>query len=417
MKSVRDYKIGQRLNVFLSLTLILIFIAFGAYTIVKQKNKIISDTKIRMTEQVSGLEQIISLQTEQSTEEIIKTRKVAERILKMYSQQLNTGLNQSFLDYISSQNLYVDEVSELTGGASVSVFKNTANGFERISTSVLTKGKRSIGTVISSSSEVAKSLINNQIFTGRAIVVDTWFITSYFPLIENNKIIGAIGVGAKEKDMEGLRKIFLERNYFETGYPFLVDSEGMLIIHPKSEGVSIADADFFKTMLNFNEDLGEIEYEWEGKNKKLFFKYAKSIDSYVAVSIYTEELMGIIKTVRNSILIAIIIALGVFVLVIQFIVKSITTGLHKGVKFAENVAKGDLSQKVDINQDDEVGQLAKALNAMVANLGDIVSNIIQGSESIASASLQVSSTSVQLSQGASEQASSRSIIYNGRNFG
>ncbi len=405
MRKIGDYKIGQKLNVFLSLTLILIFIAFGAYITGKQKNKIISDTEIRMTEQVSGLEQIISLQTEQSANEILNTRKIAERILKVYSQQLNSNQSQSFLDYLSTQNLYVDEVSELTGGASVSVFKNTNNGFERISASEVTEGKRNIGTVMSNDSEVSQTLMKNQIFTGRAIVVDTWFITSYFPIKKNDEIIGAIGVGVKEKDVAGLRKIFKEKKYFDTGYPFLIDSDGTFIIHPKNEGQNSANEDFFKKMIALNTDFGKVEYEWEGKDKMLFFKYVKSIDSYVAVSIYIDELMGIIKAVRNSILIAILIALIVFVLVIQVIVKSITMGLNKGVHFAESVAQGDLSQTIDLNQDDEVGQLAKALNSMVSNLSEIVSSIIQGSQSIATASQQVSSTSVELSQGASEQAS------------
>lgn len=406
MKKIRDYKISQRINGFLSLTLIVIFIAFGEYTITKQKTKILSDTEIRMTEQVSDLERIIRLETERSKNDIENIRAIAEIILKEFQEESPTNSELSFLDHLCSKNSYIDRVAQFSGGAAVTIFSKTSEGFERVSTTVSNDGERSKGSVISNTSEVAKTLLNNQIYRGRAIVVDAWYITSYFPIIENNEVVGSIGVGVKEKDMAGLREIFLDKNYFNTGYPFLIDSEGTIIIHPRSEGENYAEEEFFKSMIDLNKNSGKVEYEWEGKDKILFFNYAESIDSYVAVSIYREELMDIIKEVRNAIIVAIILALIVFFIVIQFIVKSITSGLYKGVKFAESVAKGDLSQTIRIEQGDEIGQLASAMNTMVAKLNEIVLGIIQGSQNIVSASTQVSSTSVQLSQGANEQASS-----------
>jgi len=65
-----------------------------------------------------------------------------------------------------------------------------------------------------------------------------------------------------------------------------------------------------------------------------------------------------------------------------------------------------LNVKIDINQKDEVGELAMALNNMTDKLKDIVTNIVMGAENIRQASQQLSSTSIQMSQGASQQASS-----------
>jgi len=382
------------------------FIVFGLYITSKLEQKILSDTEIRMTEQVFDLEQMIHFEVEGRIQEISKIRTIAEISVKEFQYKKQAGQNRDVLELISSNNNYVTHVSELTGGASVSVFKKTPDGFERISTSVLNDGERSNGTVIPNSSQVVQTLLSNQTYTGRALVIDTWHITSYFPIVENGGITGAVGVGVIEKDLAGLRELFSKKRYFNSGYPFLIDSEGTLIIHPDSEGKNSSNEEFFKKMLEVNADAGKVEYHWNGKSKILFFKYAKAIDSYVAVSIYREELMGIIKEVSYSILAAILMALVVFITVIYFIVKSITSGINKGIRFAENVAKGDLRHTIEINQEDEVGQLAKALNTMVNHLKEIVSGIIQGSQTIVSASSQVSSTSVQLSQGANEQASS-----------
>ncbi|NOQ24424.1 MAG: HAMP domain-containing protein [Bacteroidales bacterium] len=79
---------------------------------------------------------------------------------------------------------------------------------------------------------------------------------------------------------------------------------------------------------------------------------------------------------------------------------------NKGIEFAAKVADGDLTVTIDLDQKDEVGVLAKALNRMVIQLREIVEIVNTGADNIASASQQVSSGSQQLSHGASEQASS-----------
>jgi methyl-accepting chemotaxis protein len=110
----------------------------------------------------------------------------------------------------------------------------------------------------------------------------------------------------------------------------------------------------------------------------------------------------------TSTMIIIFIIVGVLLsLIIGIsITRGVTRPLAKGVKFAEAIAAGDLTTRLDVNQKDEIGLLASALQNMAAKLQEIVENILVGSENIASASQQMSSTSQEMSQGASEQASS-----------
>jgi methyl-accepting chemotaxis protein len=93
-----------------------------------------------------------------------------------------------------------------------------------------------------------------------------------------------------------------------------------------------------------------------------------------------------------------------------FISNSISTPLRAGVLFAQAVASGDLTQKIDLKQKDEVGQLATALNEMVAKLSSIVSDVMAASDNVASGSQELSSTAQQMSQGATEQAASAEEI-------
>lgn len=96
----------------------------------------------------------------------------------------------------------------------------------------------------------------------------------------------------------------------------------------------------------------------------------------------------------------------------------ITAPLFKGVAFAKRVADGDLTATIDLDQHDEIGQLARALKNMVARLREIMlqvrngaDNVMSMSESVktsavtvAATSQEMSSSSEELSQGAAEQA-------------
>jgi methyl-accepting chemotaxis protein len=107
----------------------------------------------------------------------------------------------------------------------------------------------------------------------------------------------------------------------------------------------------------------------------------------------------------SRLMIGLAIAGSLLALIFGFFISSIISNpLRKGVAFAQAVAAGDLTQKIDLNQKDEIGQLATALNEMVAKLGSIVGEVTSAADNVASGSQELSSTAQQMSQGATEQA-------------
>ena len=416
MKRFRDMKIGIRLNVIVGLIMVIILSALGVFTIRMQKAEIIEDTDVRMFEQVNDLSSYIEMQVRKSQIDADNALNVAESILKKTGnvqilETTNESNSSNDIWLIGDLNIstnydYVDEVAQLTG-STVSIFKKTTNGFVRISTSLINNnGQRVNGTVVPSNSDIAITILNGQKYSGRAIVIDDWYLTSYSPIYVNGNIEGMLGVGIREKDMGDLKAMFKKKTYFKSGYPFIVDKDGDFIIHPTSEGENQSGTEFFQQLISSNQKIDKTKYLWNGDMKYQYFKYMESIESFVCVTIYEKELLGIINKVRTSVMVAILISLIIFIIINSQISKTITVALNKGVQFAKLIASGQLDTNLDINQKDEVGELADALNEMVETLRNIVINIISGAEYIATASQEVSSTSVQLSQGANEQASS-----------
>ena len=420
-------KIGVRLNIILSLTMVIILTSVGIYVVNKQRNKIIADTDLRMTEQVDDLAEIIEQQIKLNQERVNLCLSLANEYfknqgnitfsgntIKLNATDQNSNASATFDlktwyvngKIIQSNTDIVDEIQNLAGGVA-SIFQKTPQGYVRISTNVIKEnGERAMGTYIPMNSPVSQAINAGQVYKGRAFVVNDWYLTSYQPIIVDGEIEGILSVGLKEKDLLGMNQLFNSKKYFASGYPFMIDKDGNFIIHPTKEGVNAKTDEFFLQLINSNSNQGKTFYKWEGRQKYQYFKYIESIESYVSVSIYESELMEIINEVRLALIFAIFLGVAIFIAINSFISNNISSTLKKAVILAEEIANGNLNVSIDINQKDEVGQLANALNRMTLKLKEIVTSVIEGTNNIASASEQMSSTSQQLSQGANEQASS-----------
>jgi methyl-accepting chemotaxis protein len=113
----------------------------------------------------------------------------------------------------------------------------------------------------------------------------------------------------------------------------------------------------------------------------------------------------------NTLAIAFTVAGSLIGIVLAFIItRGIVGPIRKGVEFAETVAGGNLTERVDIDQADEVGDLAKALNSMAENLQDVMRNITENSKTLAGASTELSSTATQLASGAEETTNQSATV-------
>ncbi|MGZ8158895.1 MAG: methyl-accepting chemotaxis protein [Methylobacter sp.] len=105
----------------------------------------------------------------------------------------------------------------------------------------------------------------------------------------------------------------------------------------------------------------------------------------------------IIGTIVLSIVLGVIIAL--------FLASMITKPIVLGVKFAESLSEGDLTAQIDIDQKDEIGVLADALQTMRDQLNSVVQQVRTNSDALGNASQEISATAQAISQSATEQAS------------
>ncbi|MDH4128503.1 MAG: methyl-accepting chemotaxis protein [Spirochaetota bacterium] len=113
--------------------------------------------------------------------------------------------------------------------------------------------------------------------------------------------------------------------------------------------------------------------------------------------------------VSNATLTTIIIALVIIIaglIFAFFMTRSITKPLAKGVSIANKLADGDLTMEIEVKSKDECGQLLTSMKVMVKKLKDVMTKILNASNTLATTSEEINSSAHVLSEGAQSQAAS-----------
>jgi len=242
-------------------------------------------------------------------------------------EKKETVINKWYLDNVDlyGNANFVDSLTNLLGGT-VTIFQKTDVGFVRISTNVLfDKENRAIGTYIPFDSPVSKTVLENEPYYGRAFVVNEWYMTAYHPIIDDNEVVGMFYVGNKEKDLDEIKNILYEIEIGKSGYPFVFDKKGNLIVHQHREGEFWGDSILFQKVSSKKNGL--VEYYYDSKKKIAAFQYFDKFEFYVAASVFIDDETK--KLRRDTIIGAALTGITSILLLLGFIYYFTTDKIHK----------------------------------------------------------------------------------------
>ena len=86
--------------------------------------------------------------------------------------------------------------------------------------------------------------------------------------------------------------------------------------------------------------------------------------------------------------------------------RSFSKPLNHAVSVLAHIERGDLTQRLDIDTKDEIGRLAKALNAAFSNMAMVMAQVGEASRNVTCASTQLAKSADLMAGGAQEQAAS-----------
>ena len=423
MKPFRDWKIRTKL---ISFTLLLALVPLGVGASLSLK-KFTEDLKQAYESDlehiVSNIQAMCKAQQELLQNKLMGDLRIAHYMLYQHGRNVSVSssrfLELAAEDQISKEKFsvriprwsiggkdltgdhtLVDRVQQLVGGTCTIFQRLEGDRLLRISTNVLrADGTRAVGTFIPAASEVARTIFRGETYRGRAFVVNAWYITVYEPIRnEKNEVIGALYVGIPEQSALSLRTAIKSIKIGKTGYAYIMDSSGRLVVHPTKEGeivLQVKDligAEYMKEMTRLalllkENEVGTIRYPWANvelgedapRMKINKYQYFRDWDWIIVAGSYEEEIFaGVTRTIYFIILIAIgSIALAMVLTVI--LSRFFTRPLMELTEVTARMAEGNLSQKVAIASRDEIGILAQSFNRMAdqilnytRNLEDIV---------------------------------------------
>lgn len=115
---------------------------------------------------------------------------------------------------------------------------------------------------------------------------------------------------------------------------------------------------------------------------------------------------------QSSFVIGILLAAGILVgISLGWVYTLLITGpLKEAVRFADKIAQGDLTQKINVNQKDEIGILVQAMNAMAETLRNVFQEVIQGSCTLTESSRVLSGVSDQITLNSDQTAQKSAAV-------
>ncbi|MBN2818520.1 MAG: Cache 3/Cache 2 fusion domain-containing protein [Bacteroidales bacterium] len=381
----KKMKIGPRLYLLIGSAILIIFTVFTIYLENYIAGILTKNYNEAIQENLMNFEAMVKLEARANLEKTIVGGNLAGNYFKGlgklaehpndYVTVNNVKLAQWTINGQPIQNSYeIVDAIKAYGVETATIFQRFKDGYIRVSTNVMDQeGKRAIGTHIGWDSPVVQAIEKGERFQGRAWVVDRWYVTDYQPIIIDGTIKGILYVGNTDVNYNSLSQYFNTKSYFGSGYPYIVDKNGILTAHPNAVGTSIAGYDFFKEMLS--KDEGKVVYEWEGKEKTQFFKFIPETENYITVGWYTADFNKITNTLAIILILASILAILGLVFIVAVIIRRVVLGINKTVENFETLANGDLTFNIsqsDLGKEDELGQLARSGKLMQDRLREVM---------------------------------------------
>lgn len=164
--------------------------------------------------------------------------------------------------------------------------------------------------------------------------------------------------------------------------------------------------------------LEAIEFGEEEEAKKLMAgRTQDELKNFLAqTSAMAEEQRSMMQTRQQTIIsdsysaTLMIIGVGVLALVVglimsQLITRSIVTPLKQVAGLLDRVAKGDLSQSIDIKQQGEIGQLVDSVKSMRTSLATVITKIDSSAKTVVTSVDNISTSVVDMKSGSDKQES------------
>ncbi|KAA0000026.1 MAG: PAS domain S-box protein [Thermoplasmata archaeon] len=198
------------------------------------------------------------------------------------------------------------------------------------------------------------------------------------PVYVNEKFMGVVGIDLL---LDTLKNDILDIKFADSGYSLLVGRDGYILVHPEytEAGKSWNESFEEKNIFNIsglseigeeikNSSVGLKIIKLEGEKSYAVFSPIEEINGSLVFILPEKVIMeSVAKTIKEMALIVLFISVGITLIAFLFS-RHITAPIENLQKATKEVALGNLDRRVEVKGKDEVADLARDFNKMVAEL-------------------------------------------------
>ena len=227
------------------------------------------------------------------------------------------------------------------------------------------------------------------------------------PVKKEGSVIGILGMAVNVGDFSN--QIIKGITVAKTGFPYIVTDEGITFAHPKKEFILKLDLKNYewgnKVLHASNGEI--IRYFFQGINKMIVPVKNEQYGFITGVTIDESDITEDSRSLAVKMVGFSIIAIIISILAIYFIIARRLAPLEGCRNIMKEMSEGNLSARyTGAKNNDEIGDIAEALNTTVEQFEHMISDIIIATQNLSQAVDQIASGNQNLSQRTSEQASS-----------
>ena len=384
--------INKKFSILIGITILVLMIIFTIFMISNINKNLIKELESNLKIQVNNYHQTAQIYNDSLEKNsmillnvfeksFLNLRKKGDRKVK-----INGVETLALFDGFSRLNKNfqpVDHFTKLTGAVSA-VYVKDGDEYIRITSSLMNeKGERILLDTVKATSTTYKNIQNKEKFIGLEEIANKSYMSVYSPIIKNDEIIGALYIGYDfTKGLETLKKKLKEVVIGDTGYIYILDNKGKLILHKSLEGKNISklkDANdnlFVEEILNKKNGVIHYDYKENGlvaEKVAAFTNYKKWNWTIVAGS-YQDEFLKISKQVQKVFIIATVILVLILLSVIYLLINKVISNpldrfQHGLLDFFNYLNKTkDSAEKINVNSNDEIGKMAQLVNENIEDI-------------------------------------------------
>ena len=225
----------------------------------------------------------------------------------------------------------------------------------------------------------------------------------------NGRLLGYLGCPIL---LTSISDKFVRNNQVgKTGFPLIVNQDNKITAHNQDELI-FTDAPF---MVDKNLKQGTLTFSMNDTEKTLYYEKFNNFDWYMGISYESQEIMDSAKHIIYVLSFVMSLCFVILFVLLYFVLRRIVViPIRKTTNILRSISEeeGDLTQRLEINSRDEIGEMSSYFNLTFDKIRDLVTLVKQQSSALQNVGINLSSNMTETAAAINEIAANIQSIKN-----